>query len=118
MHQLDCDARGFSWIDGSDAEHSVLSYARQGEGATSPVIIAFNFTPVSRTNYRLGVPGGGYWREALNSDASHYGGSGVGNMGGVAPCPLPLHGRSHSLALTLPPLAALFLERRNPRDRS
>ncbi len=110
MHQLDCAAGGFAWIDGSDAEHSVLAFVRQGEAGTAPVVAVFNFTPVPRTNYRIGVPGGGYWREALNSDARHYGGSGMGNMGGVEASPLPLHGRSHSLALTLPPLAALFLE--------
>jgi 1,4-alpha-glucan branching enzyme len=115
MHQLDCDARGFSWIDGSDAEKSVLSFVRMGEAeaGTAPVVAIFNFTPVPRHNYRIGVPGGGYWREALNSDAGHYGGSAMGNMGGVEASPLPLHGRSHSLALTLPPLAALFLERRD-----
>jgi len=122
MHQLDCDARGFSWIDGSDAEHSVLSFVRMAEmetetgAGTAPVVAVFNFTPVSRTNYRIGVPGGGYWREALNSDASHYGGGGMGNMGGVEASPLPLHGRSHSLALTLPPLAALFLESRDAAE--
>ena len=110
MHQLDCSAAGFSWIDGSDAEHSVLAFVRQGKVGTVPVVAVFNFTPVPRTNYRLGVPGGGYWREVLNSDARHYGGSGMGNMGGVEAAPLPLHGRSHSLALTLPPLGALFLE--------
>jgi len=112
MHQLDCAPGGFSWIDGTDAENSVLSFVRQGEAGAAPVVAVFNFTPVPRHNYRIGVPGGGYWREALNSDARDYGGSGMGNMGGIEASPLPLHGRSHSLALTLPPLAAVFLEKR------
>jgi 1,4-alpha-glucan branching enzyme len=74
------------------------------------LLVVCNFTPVSRTNYRLGVPRGGYWQEVLNSDATHYGGSGWGNLGGVEAVPVPLHGRGHSLTLTLPPLAALFFK--------
>ncbi|HZH48236.1 MAG TPA: alpha amylase C-terminal domain-containing protein, partial [Nitrospira sp.] len=69
-----------------------------------------NFTPVARQNYRVGVPRGGFWQEQLNSDATHYGGSGWGNLGGVEAVPVPLHGRDHSLTLTLPPLAALFFK--------
>ena len=68
-----------------------------------------NFTPVARTDYRVGVPRGGFWRERLNSDAHDYGGSGLGNLGGVEAAPLPAHGRFHSLALRLPPLSVLFL---------
>ncbi len=80
-----------------------------------PVLAVCNFTPVSRNNYTVGVPEGGYWREILNSDAAHYGGSGGGNLGGVEAEPVPMHGRLHSLALTLPPLSTVFLkpERRN-----
>ena len=66
--------------------------------------MVLNLTPVARDNYRLGVPRGGFWREAFNSDAAEYGGSGVGNHGGVDAWPHPSHGRSHSLVLTLPPL--------------
>jgi 1,4-alpha-glucan branching enzyme len=112
MHELDCSPAGFSWIDGSDSENSVLAFVRQGEKGSAPVVAVFNFTPIVRVNYRIGVPGGGFWRELLNSDARHYGGGGQGNMGGVEASPLPLHGRSHSLALTLPPLGALFLQSR------
>jgi 1,4-alpha-glucan branching enzyme len=68
-----------------------------------------NFTPIPRTNYVVGVPVGGFWRELLNSDAPAYGGSGLGNFGGVAAAPVPADGRFHSLSLTLPPLAAVFL---------
>jgi 1,4-alpha-glucan branching enzyme len=69
-----------------------------------------NFTPVVRTNYRLGVPRGGWWREVLNSDADAYGGSGRGNLGGVEAAPIGSHGRSHSVVLTLPPLTVLFFK--------
>jgi 1,4-alpha-glucan branching enzyme len=110
MHRMDCAAGGFAWIDGSDADNSVLAFERRGGPGTSPVVVVFNCTPQPRINYRVGVPGGGFWREALNSDARHYGGSGQGNMGGVEASPLALHGRPHSLTLTLPPLAALFLK--------
>ena len=68
-----------------------------------------NFTPVPRHGYRLGVPDGGGWRELLNSDAPSYGGSGQGNLGGVAAEAVPHHGRPFSLNLTLPPLSVLFL---------
>jgi 1,4-alpha-glucan branching enzyme len=116
MHELDCHPSGFAWIDGSDSENSVLSFARhagpggEASGTGGPVVAVFNFTPVLRTNYRIGVPGGGFWRELLNSDGPDYGGSGQGNFGGVEASPVPLHGRSHSLTLTLPPLGALFLQ--------
>ena len=69
-----------------------------------------NFTPVPRPNYRVGAPRGGYWRELLNSDATLYGGAGWGNGGGVSATPVPLHGRTHSLTLTLPALSVIFLK--------
>jgi 1,4-alpha-glucan branching enzyme len=69
-----------------------------------------NFTPVPRYNYRVGVPRGGYWREILNSDAPIYGGSGLGNYGGTDALPMPYEEYSHSLNLTLPPLAAVFFK--------
>jgi 1,4-alpha-glucan branching enzyme len=113
LHQRDCAAGGFVWIDANDADSSVFALLRQGDEGTAPVVAVFNCTPQPRTNYRVGVPGGGFWREILNSDARHYGGSGQGNMGGVEASPLPLHGRSHSLTLTLPPLGAVFLKSRD-----
>ena len=73
------------------------------------VVVVLNFTPIPRHNYAVGVPRNGYWREMLNSDASIYGGSGQGNMGGVEATPIPLHGRCWSVNLTLPPLGAVFL---------
>ena len=75
------------------------------------VLVACNFTPVPRLDYRVGVPRGGFWRELLNSDARDYGGSGQGNMGGLQSAPLPWHGHPHSLMATLPPLGAVFFKR-------
>jgi 1,4-alpha-glucan branching enzyme len=109
LHELDCDPAGFEWIDANDADHSVASFVRRGRDAADVVLAVFNFTPVLRQNYRVGVPSGGFWREVLNGDALEFGGSGQGNLGGVEAAPILSHGRFHSLNLTLPPLAAVFL---------
>jgi 1,4-alpha-glucan branching enzyme len=111
LHELDYSPEGFEWIDANDAENSILSFLRKAKDGQEPVLAVFNFTPLPRSNYRVGVPGGGFWRELLNSDATIYGGSGLGNFGGVDATPVPLHGRSHSLTLTLPPLGAVFFQR-------
>jgi 1,4-alpha-glucan branching enzyme len=110
LFETDCNAIGFEWIDCSDAESSVFSLLRKSKAGTGSVIVIGNFTPVPRYNYRIGAPNGGYWREALNSDAAIYGGSGQGNLGGIESSPLGLHGRPHSLTLSLPPLAILFFK--------
>jgi 1,4-alpha-glucan branching enzyme len=107
LHALDFEPSGFSWVDANDAEQSVVSFLRWARDRH--VLCAFNFTPVPRHGYRLGVPRGGRWREALNGDATVYGGSGQGNLGGVDAEPRPWHGRPWSVAVTLPPLAAIFL---------
>ncbi|MEK7247239.1 MAG: alpha amylase C-terminal domain-containing protein, partial [Chloroflexota bacterium] len=83
---------------------------------TPDVLIACNFTPIVRYNYRVGVNDGGFWREVLNTDAQEYGGSGQGNMGGVNAMPVPMHGRLHSVNLTLPPLGAVILRHEPKRD--
>jgi len=110
LHEIDFDQSGFEWIDAADAEASVIAYLRRSRGGETVVVVC-NFTPVPRTNYVLGVPAGGYWRELLNSDAPLYGGSGVGNYGGVEAAPVPAHGRMHSITLALPPLGVVFLKR-------
>ncbi len=110
LYELDFSAEGFEWIDCNDSESSVLTFIRKGRASGDVVLVVCNFTPVPRTNYRIGVPRGGIWRECLNSDAGYYGGSGQGNLGAVEASPLPAHGRFHSLSLTLPPLGALFLK--------
>jgi 1,4-alpha-glucan branching enzyme len=96
-------------VDCADAESSIVSLLRRSRDGGRLVLAVFNFTPVARTDYRLGVPRGGVWTERLNSDSAHYGGQGWGNLGGVEAAPVPAHGRPHSLTLTLPGLAALFL---------
>ncbi|MFN8628161.1 MAG: 1,4-alpha-glucan branching protein GlgB [Candidatus Binatia bacterium] len=113
MHELDCDPHGFEWVDCNDADASVISLLRRGRTAADVVLIACNFTPVPRHRYVIGVPWGGYWAEILNSDAALYGGSNLGNGGGVEAVSRPAHGRSHSLVATLPPLAMLVF--RAPR---
>ena len=109
LYELDCEPAGFEWIDCGDAESSVVSLMRRGKSAATLVLAVCNFTPVPRENYRIGAPHGGFWREALNSDATEYGGSGMGNRGGMDADPWPQHGRPFSLPLTLPPLSILFL---------
>jgi len=108
LHELDCEPAGFEWIDCGDSESSVVSLMRKGKSTATLVLAVCNFTPVPRAGYRIGAPRGGFWREALNSDAKNYGGSGVGNLGGVEAEATPLHGRPCSLTLTLPPLSVVF----------
>jgi len=109
MYQLDFDPAGFEWVDCNDADQSVLSYLRRSSDGQLLLVVA-NFTPVPRDNYLVGVPKPGRWRESLNSDAAHYGGGGVGNLGGADTAPISAHGRFHALNLKLPPLGLLVLE--------
>jgi 1,4-alpha-glucan branching enzyme len=110
LHELDFDPAGFSWIDANDTENSVLSLIRRGRSSDDILVAIFNFTPVPRINYQIGVPKAGRWTELLNSDAPLYGGSGQGNLGAVDAMPVSMHGHLHSVTLTLPPLGALFLK--------
>ncbi|GEJ55408.1 1,4-alpha-glucan branching protein GlgB [Anaeromyxobacter diazotrophicus] len=109
LHRHDFDPAGFAWVDCTDAESSVLTLLRHGDEGDADILVVLNFTPVPRVNYRVGVPRGGFWQEALNGDAVVYGGAGWGNLGGVEAAPVAAHGRPWSLVLTLPPMAALFL---------
>ena len=103
----------FEWVDADDYEQSVLSYLRTGENGET-LLFVLNMTPVPRHEYRIGVPvredWSDRWREVLNSDAEHYGGSGMGNYGGVETDPVWAHDRAQSVALSLPPLGALVLK--------
>jgi 1,4-alpha-glucan branching enzyme len=110
LHELDCDPAGFEWVDCNNAEESVIGFLRKGKTADDLVLVACNFTPVPRHNYRIGVPRGGRWDEMLNSDAPYYGGSGQGNLGGVMAEPLAWHGHSHLLNVTLPPLGIVIFK--------
>ncbi|UQA60959.1 alpha amylase C-terminal domain-containing protein [Polyangium aurulentum] len=113
LHELDLSPEGFSWLDTSDAERSVIAFERKGDGGRDASVVVFNFTPVPRANHRIGVPSAGHWEEALNTDAVHFGGSGQGNFGGVEAAPVPAHGKPFSLNLTLPPLGAIVLRPQN-----
>ncbi len=110
LHEMDCNPTGFAWVDCSDSDTSILSFLRSGHG-DEIIVAAFNFTPVPRLYYKIGVPADGYWKEILNSDATEYGGSGMGNQGGVWAADHWWHGRPHTLYLTLPPLGVVFLKR-------
>jgi 1,4-alpha-glucan branching enzyme len=110
MYEWDCDPAGFEWIDCDDADSSVVSLIRKGKTTSTIILAVCNFTPVPRYSYRLGAPRGGYWREALNSDSGDYGGSNLGNMGGVEAVPISLHGRPYSLTITLPPISVSFFK--------
>jgi 1,4-alpha-glucan branching enzyme len=120
MYEGDCVTGGFEWVDGSDVDNSVLSWLRHpttgrklGSNIADPkrslVVVACNFTPLPRHEYGVGVPRGGMWQEVLNSDAAQYGGSGLGNLGGVVADASECHGRPFKLRVLLPPLAVVFL---------
>jgi 1,4-alpha-glucan branching enzyme len=110
LHEVDFDWRGFEWIDCHDADHSTFSYVRRAKDREEFVIVICNCTPVVREDYRLGVPTAGFYRELLNTDATAYGGSNVGNYGGVPSESIPWLDHANSLRLTLPPLGAVFLK--------
>ena len=108
LHALDFSPAGFEWVDLGNAEMSVIAFLRKAEGG-APLLVICNFTPVPRSNFLVGVPNRGLWREILNTDARDYGGSGWGNFGGVESAPVAAHGRLESVNLALPPLAILVL---------
>ena len=110
LHEVDFSHEGFEWVEGNDAEHTVIAFLRKPKlESAPPVLVVCNLTPEPRPNYVVGVPVLGHWREILNSDAREFGGSGWGNLGGVDAVPLPSHGRAQSLSLTLPPLSTIVL---------
>ena len=111
LSERDHDPGGFEWTQPNDAEAGLLSYVRHSAGESCALVVC-NFTPVPRDNVLAGVPREGYWVERLNSDAVEYGGSGVGNLGGVPSRPLPNHAMPHTLTLRVPPLGCLILEPR------
>ena len=109
-YELDDTYEGFEWIDFHDADNSIVSFVRKGTTGADLVFVV-NATPVPREYYRLGVPGEGYYEEILNTDAEAYGGSNIGNYGGQHAEQIGWQGRSHSLVLTLPPLAMAGFKR-------
>jgi 1,4-alpha-glucan branching enzyme len=106
LHRLDTDPAGFEWVLSDDAEDSLLSFLRVAPGHP-PALVVCNFTPVPRHSVLVGAPEAGHWREALNTDAEVYGGSGIGNLGGTDAQPVPWHGWPRTLTVTAPPLACV-----------
>ncbi|HKB10095.1 MAG TPA: 1,4-alpha-glucan branching protein GlgB [Vicinamibacterales bacterium] len=112
LYEADFDPAGFRWIDCNDNENSVLSIVRYAKSPDDFVVMIFNFTPVPRMEYRIGVPEPGWYAELLNSDADMFGGGDIGNGGGIATEPVAAHGFDQSLRLVVPPLGCLLLKRR------
>jgi 1,4-alpha-glucan branching enzyme len=108
--QADYDHAGFNWIDCTDRENSILSFLRQTADGKNQTVVILNLTPVPRPNYRIGLPRGGKWKEALNSDAQIYGGSNQGNYGGVTAQNHPCHGHQQSAEFNLPPLSVIVFQ--------
>ena len=112
LHERDTDPRGFEWVDCNDADQSLVTFLRRGADPDEALLFICNFTPVVRQGYRVGVPWAGEWREVLNGDATVYGGSGAGNLGGVHSEPLAWHGHAQSVRVVAPPLAVVVLKGR------
>jgi 1,4-alpha-glucan branching enzyme len=111
LYDQDFAQQGFQWVDFHDAEKSVISFLRWSRSGEDPILVVGNFTPVPRYHYKVGVPYDGFWKEVLNSDAKDYGGSQLGNWGGVEAIPASFYGKfDFTLSLTLPPLAILFFK--------
>jgi 1,4-alpha-glucan branching enzyme len=116
LHEFDFDGRGFEWLDYQDWEKSIIIFLRKGSEPENCVLAACNFTPVPRLKYCIGVPLPGFWKEIFNSDASMYGGSNVGNSGGIATIQRASHGKKQLLELTLPPLGAVLFKYEKPAE--
>ncbi len=114
LHSRDVDADGFRWIVANDADSDVVAFLRLGTDRDPPLICCCNLSPIPRPGYRIGVPLPGRYLERLNTDSGYYGGGNVGNQGTLHARPEPLHGFPHSLALTLPPLATVWLTSATP----
>ncbi len=110
FYEVDFDWHGFEWIDCSDSENSVVSFIRRTKNADDFLVFVFNFTPVPRFGYRIGVPHEGFYKEILNSDSEIYWGGNIGNVGGIYAENIPSHNRHYSLNLILPPLSVLILK--------
>ncbi|MCP4717288.1 MAG: 1,4-alpha-glucan branching enzyme, partial [Deltaproteobacteria bacterium] len=110
LHELDFNQDGFDWIDFSDTQNSVVSFVRQAADPEDFIVCIYNLTPVPRDSYRIGVPVPGFYREVINSDADTYGGSNLGNLGGIIAEEVAWHGKPCSLDVTIPPLACLMFK--------
>jgi len=110
LWELDDTYEGFEWIDFHDADNCVVAFMRKARTG-APLVFVVNATPVIRENYRMGVPGEGFYQEILNTDAEAYGGSNAGNYGGLHAEPISWQGQSHSIVVRLPPLAVSGFKR-------
>ncbi len=110
LHATDAEHRGFAWVDCADRDASVVSFLRKGANPEQSLLVVCHFTPVVRKGYRLGVPSRGVWKELVNTDSSHYGGSNVGNRGYLEAEEVPFHGHPYSIQLTLAPLSTVVFE--------
>jgi 1,4-alpha-glucan branching enzyme len=115
LYEADFEPGGFRWIQADDWQQSCYAYTRLSSDGEENLVVALNFTPVPRHDYRLGVEEPGFYKEALNSDAAIYGGGNVGNQGGVYSDDIPCHGRTHSISVTIPPLGAVVFKRTGPK---
>jgi 1,4-alpha-glucan branching enzyme len=102
---------GFSWIDCENGRQSIISFMRHSTDSQKPVLVVCNFTPLTHERFRIGVPQMGFYREILSSDGLRYGGSGQGNRDRLTAQPIAWHNQPYSLEITVPPLAAVYLER-------
>jgi len=112
LYELDTSYEGFEWVDFNDVDHSVIAFLRRASDPPDFLLFCCNFTPAPRFGYRFGVPAPGFYEEVFNSDSQWFGGSNLGNAGGVASEQVPAHGRPHSISITLPPLAVVAFRRR------
>lgn len=110
--EVDFNWTGFEWIDFHDWENSTITFIRRSKDPKDYLVFAFNFTPVTRQGYRLGVPDHCYYEEIFNSDSTEYWGKNIGNFGGMDSQEIPHHGRPYSLEITLPPLATVIFKPR------
>jgi 1,4-alpha-glucan branching enzyme len=109
LWELDFEPAGFRWLEPNDAAANVVAFTRLDTHGERVVACVCNLSPVPRQGYRLGLPRAGSWREALNTDSAHYGGSDVGNAGGVVAEERPWHDQPYSAEITLPPLGVVWL---------
>ena len=108
LYQQDCSADGFEWLDSENVEHSVFAFMRKGSDGSAPVLVVSNLTPSPHYDYKIGVPYAGYYVESLNTDSVQYGGSNIGNQGGLNTIAKDYNGQPCHLSLTLPPLSTLI----------
>jgi 1,4-alpha-glucan branching enzyme len=108
LYEVDFDPSGFRWLEANDATNNVVAFARLDAKGEKPVVCVLNLSPVARYDYRVGMPLCCRWKELVNTDSDYYGGSGVGNLGGVEAEAVPWHDQPFSAFVTLPPLAAVW----------